>query len=144
MKVGQPGMSRFNGYWCALGLAVGLLGCGESAPVDPQTNPNDGPPTGNGDGTCNVPAEAQEEDVSNSDTVVGDGTPESCTSNAFVDAVALGGVITFDCGPDPVVITLDRTAKVFNDQKPDIVIDGGGKVTRLCRARKAYLRHRES
>jgi len=27
------------------------------------------------------------------------------------------------------MITLDRTAKVFNDQKPDIVIDGGGKVT---------------
>ncbi|MBW1762211.1 MAG: hypothetical protein JRJ64_12040 [Deltaproteobacteria bacterium] len=61
--------------------------------------------------------------------MIGDGTPESCTSDTFVDAVALGGVITFDCGPDPVVITLDRTAKVFNDQKPDIVIDGGGKVT---------------
>jgi hypothetical protein len=122
-------MSRFNGYWCVLGLAVALVGCGESAPVDPRTNPNDGPPIGNGDGTCSVPAEAQEEDVSSSDTVVGDGAPETCTSNAFVDAVARGGVITFDCGPDPVVITLDRTAKVFNDQKPDIVIDGGGKVT---------------
>ena len=122
-------MSRFNRYWCVLGLAFALVGCGESAPADPQTNPNDGPPIGNGDGTCSVPAEAQEEDVSNSDTVVGDGTPESCTSNAFVDAVAQGGVITFDCGPDPVVITLDQTAKVFNDRKPDIVIDGGGKVT---------------
>jgi hypothetical protein len=28
-----------------------------------------------------------------------------------------------------LVITLDRTAKVFNDQNPDVVIDGGGKVT---------------
>ena len=63
------------------------------------------------------------------DTVVGDGSPASCTSEAFVDAVALGGVITFDCGPEPIVITLDRTAKVFNDQNPDVVIDGGGKVT---------------
>jgi hypothetical protein len=76
-----------------------------------------------------VPAEAGEEDSSNPDTVVGEGTPESCTADAFIDAVAAGGVITFDCGPDPVVITLDRTAKVFNDQNPDIVIDGGGKVT---------------
>ena len=110
-------------------LVFGFLGCGESAPIDPRTDPTDGPPTGNGDGSCSVPAEAAEEEVSNPDTVVGDGTPASCTSGAFVDAVARGGVITFDCGPDPVIITLDRTAKVFNDQKPDVVIDGGGKVT---------------
>ena len=57
------------------------------------------------------------------------GTPESCTSDAFVEAVARGGTITFDCGPEPVIITLERTAKVVNDQNPDIVIDGGGKVT---------------
>jgi hypothetical protein len=37
-------------------------------------------------------------------------------------------VITFDCGPDPVTITMTATAKVFNDQ-PDVVLDGGGKVT---------------
>jgi hypothetical protein len=76
-----------------------------------------------------VPAEAQEEDSSNPDTLIGNGTSQSCTADAFVTAVARGGVITFDCGPEPVVITLDRTAKVFNDQNPDIVIDGGGKVT---------------
>ena len=46
-----------------------------------------------------------------------------------MDAVAKGGVITFDCGPDPVTITLDQTAKVFNDKGPKIVIDGGDKVT---------------
>ena len=122
-------MSRFNWRCCAVWLAISLVGCGESPFVDPRTDPNDGPPTGNGDGTCTVPTEAQEEDASSPDMVIGDGTPQSCTSDAFVEAVALGGVITFDCGPDPVVITLDRTAKVFNDQKPDIVIDGGGKVT---------------
>ncbi len=104
------------------------LACG-GAPTDPRTNPDDGPPAGNGDGTCTVPAGANEEDVSRPDTVIGDGSPESCTSDAFVEAVARGGVITFDCGPDPIVITLDRTAKVFNDQDPDVVIDGGGKVT---------------
>ena len=93
------------------------------------TNPDDGPPAGNPDGNCQVPSEAQPEDTSNPTTVVGTGTPESCTSDAFVDAVAGGGVITFDCGPDPVTITLDRTAKIFNDKGPKIVIDGGDKVT---------------
>lgn len=96
---------------------------------DPHTNPDDGPPAGNPDGSCAVPAEAQAEDTSAPDHVVGDGTPESCTGDAFVEAVAQGGVITFDCGPDPVTITLDRTAKIFNDTGPRIVIDGGGKVT---------------
>jgi len=121
-------MSRFNVFYGAVCVAAALSGCGDAPPFDPRTDPKDGPPIGNGDGTCSVPTEAQEEDVSNPDTVIGDGTPESCTSDAFVEAVARGGVITFNCGPDPVVITLDRTAKVFNDQNPDIVIDGGGKV----------------
>jgi hypothetical protein len=42
--------------------------------------------------------------------------------------VAGGGVITFNCGADPVVIKLTQTAKIFNDKGPKIVIDGGGKV----------------
>ncbi len=78
---------------------------------------------------CAVPPEAGPADVSSPATVVGDGTPASCTSAAFVNAVAQGGVITFDCGPDPVTITLEQTATVFNDTGPDIVIDGGGLVT---------------
>ena len=110
-------------------MVVGLLACGEQAPGDPRTNPIEGPPAGNGDGTCTVPVAAQEEDISKPDTVIGDGTATSCTADAFIDAVARGGVITFNCGPEPVIITLDRTAKIFNDQNPDIVIDGGGKVT---------------
>jgi hypothetical protein len=61
--------------------------------------------------------------------VVGDGTPASCTGDRFVAAVALGGVITFDCGPDPITIRLTRTAKVVNDRGPKVVIDGGGLVT---------------
>lgn len=96
--------------------------------VNPHTNPALGPPAGNPAGPCTVPAEAQLEDVSSPRTVVGSGTAASCTSSAFVAAVAAGGVVTFDCGPDPVVITLAETAKVFNDTGPRIVIDGGGKV----------------
>jgi hypothetical protein len=78
---------------------------------------------------CQIPPGAGLEDVSNPTIVVGDGTPGSCTSQAFVSAVSQGGIITFDCGPDPVTITLEETAKVFNDTGPDIVIDGGGLVT---------------
>ena len=75
-----------------------------------------------------LPAEARPVDTSRPDRVVGTGTPASCTSQAVVDAVALGGIITFDCGPDPVTIVMTATAKVVNTS-PVVVIDGGGKVT---------------
>lgn len=61
--------------------------------------------------------------------VVGHGTPASCTPKAFRRAVAKGGLITFDCGSDPVTIVMDRTAQVHNDAAPKVVIDGGGTVT---------------
>jgi len=96
---------------------------------NPLANPQDGPPAGNPDGKYPVPLEAGPEDVTNPDQIIGDGTPESCTCDAFIEAVAKGGKIVFDCGPDPVTITLDRPAKVFNDANPDIVIDGGGLIT---------------
>ncbi|MFW5877248.1 MAG: hypothetical protein ACOCXM_10970 [Myxococcota bacterium] len=99
--------------------------CSEGSRALPASAPAAGNPTGG----CAVPNEARAEDTSNPDTVVGNGTPQSCTGDAFVQAVAQGGVITFDCGPDPVVVTLDQTAKIFNDTGPKTVIDGGGKVT---------------
>jgi hypothetical protein len=110
---------------------VVLAGCDDGGvDVDnPLTDPEDGPAAGNPDGTCSIPAEAALADSSNPRTVVGTGTAASCTSDAVIAAVAAGGVITFDCGPDPVTITLDRTAKIVNDTGPEIVIDGGGKVT---------------
>ena len=94
----------------------------------PPTNAVDGPAAGNPDGHCTVPAEAQAESIATPTTVVGSGTPESCTSAAFVAAVAAGGVVTFNCGAAPSTITLTETAKVHNDRSP-VVIDGGGKVT---------------
>jgi hypothetical protein len=75
-----------------------------------------------------VPAAAQAAVTSAPDHVIGTGTPESCTSEAIVSAVAQGGTTTFNCGPDPLTITMTATARVFND-KPDVVLDGGGKVT---------------
>lgn len=114
----------------ALASATGCSDDGVDVP-NPLTNPKDGPPAGNpnAEATCAIPAEAGLADVSRPTTVVGTGTPASCTSESFVQAVARGGVITFDCGPEPVTITLDRTAKVFNNTGPDIVIDGKGLVT---------------
>jgi hypothetical protein len=100
---------------------------------------DDGIPTGNPDGTCAIPADAQLEDASRPTTVIGTGTKASCTGDAFVAAVAKGGVITFDCGPDPVTITLTETAKVWNDKAPKIVIDGGGKVTLSGGGKKRIL-----
>jgi hypothetical protein len=87
------------------------------------------PPPGNPAGTCAIPADATAADVSKPKTVVGTGTPESCTPKAFIDAVAKGGIITFNSGKIPVTITLDRPAKVFNDADSIVVIDGGGLVT---------------
>ena len=87
------------------------------------------PVAGNPAGQCAVPADAQAEDVSRPSRVIGDGTPAGCTGDAVVQAVARGGIITFNCGPDPVTITLEQTAKIFNNTGPKIVIDGGGKVT---------------
>jgi hypothetical protein len=128
---GAGGATTTAGAGAADGAGAGD-GAGGSVDVDnPLTDPESGPPAGNpnAEATCDVPAEAGLADASSPRTVVGDGTPESCTSDAFVEAVAAGGVVTFDCGPDPVTITLDRTAKVFNDTGPEIVIDGGGLVT---------------
>ncbi|MGC4087725.1 MAG: hypothetical protein QM756_07480 [Polyangiaceae bacterium] len=104
----------------ATGGAVSLAGA---------TSSDGAPAAGNPDGRCAIPADAAPADVSKPTQVVGTGTPVSCTSDAFVNAVAKGGIITFDCGPDPLTITLTKTAKVFNDKGPEIVIDGGGKVT---------------
>jgi hypothetical protein len=106
-------------------------------PMVPEPRP--GPPTGNPAGTAPVPSDGQEEDTSNPDIVVGTGTPASCTSAAVVAAVAAGGIITFDCGPEPVTIEMLETAKVFNDTGPEIVIDGGGRVTLSGRGQNRIL-----
>jgi hypothetical protein len=79
---------------------------------------------------CAIATATLLEDASGATTVVGSGTAASCTGDAFVRAVEQdGGVITFDCGPDPVTITVPRTAEVHNLVSRRIVIDGGGKVT---------------
>ena len=92
------------------------------------TSGGSSPLAGNPDGHADIPAAAQAVDTSHPDHVIGDGTPAACTSAAVVQAVAEGGIITFDCGPKPVTITMTATAKVVNTSH-QVVLDGGGKVT---------------
>ena len=82
---------------------------------------------GNPDGHFPVPAAGQAVSTAHPDHVIGNGTPASCTSAAVVATVALGGIITFNCGPSPVTITMTATAEIVHGSL--IVIDGGGKVT---------------
>jgi hypothetical protein len=118
-----------------LALAAGLvLVAGRSAFGAPPTSPARPRPAasaaGSGDAARRgaVPSAGAAVAVDRLEHVVGSGTPASCTSAGVVAAVARGGVITFDCGPGPVTITMTATAKVVNTSH-QIVLDGGGKVT---------------
>jgi len=86
------------------------------------------PDVGNPNGHQYVPPAGRAVDTSHPNHVIGRGTPAGCTSAAVVKAVAEGGIITFDCGPKPVTITMTATAKVVNTSHR-VVLDGGGKVT---------------
>jgi hypothetical protein len=64
-------------------------------------------------------------DTSKPESVVGSGSAASCTEAALGAALAKGGVVTFDCGPSPVTLTLGKQLEVAKDT----VVDGGGLVT---------------
>lgn len=64
-------------------------------------------------------------DVSTPTTVVGQGTPASCTAAALQAAANAGGTIVFACGPSPVTITVSSPI-VFTKET---ILDGGGLVT---------------
>ncbi|HZJ64675.1 MAG TPA: hypothetical protein VFD36_14255, partial [Kofleriaceae bacterium] len=81
----------------------------------------------NGSCTAGVPAKAQAVSTSSPTAIVGTGTAASCTFSALQTAVTAGGVITFDCGPDPITIRVTATLNVPSTKKT--VIDGGRKIT---------------
>lgn len=131
----SAGVSRaavMVGMSCLLGACGG--GGGDTASEDASSAGSSGASAGTvveagtSGGQVAVPAAAQAVDTSVADHVIGSGTPASCTGDAVVQAVAQGGKIRFNCGPDPVTITLGSTAKVFNN-RPDVTLDGGGLVT---------------
>jgi|WetSurMetagenome_2_1015567.scaffolds.fasta_scaffold00377_14 hypothetical protein len=128
---GTPILSTTNIPKCAAVIATVVLllsggaGC-SSAPsnagarVWPAGNPND---------TCKsgIPSEGQPVDTSTPTTVVGNGTPESCTYAKLNSAIENGGIITFNCGASSVTISVTATLNIPIDR--DTVIDGGRKVT---------------
>ena len=125
-------VSRFIFAIGAAALAVGGAEVGASAarPVRGQLAGKEPsrPDFGNPSGGARVPTAGEAFDASRPTQVIGTGAPAGCTSAAVVRAIARGGVITFNCGPAPVTITMTATAKVVNTSHR-IVIDGGGKVT---------------
>ena len=67
--------------------------------------------------------------------VVGSGTPESCTDAALNAALTGGGVVTFNCGPNPHTITLSAQKSIV----ADTVIDGGGSVSLSAHGSRHFL-----
>ncbi|TCB94488.1 hypothetical protein E0H26_21100 [Micromonospora zingiberis] len=110
-----------------------------ASPTPPAASPGGGVRTGNPVAAVAVPAAGRAVDTSRPTRTVGSGTPASCTSTAVVRAVAAGGLITFDCGPDPVTIEMTATAKVRNANGPQVVLDGGGKVTLSGQGKRRIL-----
>ncbi|HEV8246133.1 MAG TPA: hypothetical protein VGP93_10215, partial [Polyangiaceae bacterium] len=79
-----------------------------------------------------LPAEICSPSISLYDTttpsaVIGSGTPDSCNEDDLRAAAEQGGIITFDCGTEPVTIAISQTINLPIDK--DTIIDGEGKVT---------------
>ena len=123
-----------GGAFCVVLTGVAAFTLGGAAPVGPRASISMPAPTrlvpdfGNPAGPARVPPGGHAVDTDHPDVVIGTGTPSSCTSASVVRAVARGGIITFDCGPRPVTITMATTAKVVNTSHL-IVLDGGGTIT---------------
>ena len=103
-------------------MVIGALAVGRQSDASPL------PQFGNPAGDFAVPAAGMAVNTSHPDHVIGNGTPASCTSAAVVQAVAEGGIITFDCGKKAVTILMTATANVAKTEH-EVVLDGGGLVT---------------
>src|SRR5262245_4419216 len=57
--------------------------------------------------------------------VVGTGSAASCTEAALDAALAGGGLVTFNCGPVPVTITITISKTIASNT----TIDGGSLIT---------------
>ena len=86
------------------------------------------PDFGNPNGHFPVPSAGRAVNTSNPNHLIGNGTPTGCTSSAVVQAVAEGGIISFNCGSKPVTIVMTKTASVPKTRHL-VVLDGHGLVT---------------
>lgn len=108
--------------------ATGATGTtGTSGTSGPTGGASSGGDTGGGTPPTSCERPFPEIDTSVPDRVVGDGTAESCTAAALQQAIDQGGVIAFDCGPDPVTIPVTDTLVLPIDR--NVTLDGGGKIT---------------
>jgi hypothetical protein len=123
-SVGTPSSVAGSGPWtwtCAGANGGNAASC--SAPFQPSSV------------SCtslSLPPEAQPVDTSSPTTVVGTGTPASCTFAALAAAVSQGGIITFDCGSAPVTIPVTASLTppaTTSGAARHTVIDGGNLVT---------------
>lgn len=96
-------------------------GDGSSPQPDGSSTPDGGPPSP----VCEPPVTLV--DTRSPTTVVGDGSPASCTELAFTAAVAAGGIVTFACGSAPFTLAISSEKNPPLDR--DTVIDGGGLIT---------------
>ncbi len=109
----------------ATGGAGGAAGGGGTAGAAPPVSGNAGNPSGSCGG--GIPARGQPADTSSPTTVVGTGTAASCSFSQLQAAVTKGGVITFNCGPDPMSIAVTATLSLPTNK--NTVIDGGNQIT---------------
>jgi hypothetical protein len=84
---------------------------------------------GNPNASCSlgVPANGQPVDTSKPTSVIGDGSPGSCTFSKLQAAAKAGGIITFNCGDGPVTIPVAATLELPITK--NTVFDGGRKIT---------------
>jgi hypothetical protein len=119
----MPPARAFFATLASLASLTSLPACSSGATQSSPDAGGDTPPPPPPAAVCDLPAKPV--DTSKPTTVVGDGTPASCTETALRAAIASGGVITFACGAAPVTITVTSELKVTKDT----TLDGGGKVT---------------
>ncbi len=115
-------LAALIGVGLVVGAAVWSIRSGSGAGASSQAIP------GNPDGHFLVPPAGRAVSTTHPNQVIGDGTPTSCTSSAVVQAVAVGGIIRFNCGKKPITILMTATANVAKTEHL-VVLDGGGLVT---------------
>lgn len=118
---GGPGGSGSGAAPNSGGAGTGGAGDGGTSTGDGGTGGATDPPDPPA-ATCDPPVKPV--DTGSPTSVVGTGTPGSCTEAALDAALAKGGVITFDCGGE-ATITVTSTKMITQDT----VLDGGGEVT---------------
>jgi len=112
---------EFHRWLFLLTAAASAAGCGDSDRGSPLDVPVEGRAGADGK-VCPEPSGLLPE--TGPESVVGNGTPGSCTEAALRQQFDVGGRVRFDCGSALHTITLSRPYYVAKD----VTIDGGGRI----------------